>query len=123
MAGVNKMILLGRLGKDPELTYTQSGIAVCKFSMATSRKKKDGSEITSWHRCVAWEKAAELITQYVHKGDQLYIEGELMYGQYEKEGVTHYTTDVVVRSFNFIGGNQHSNQRQNQIPPDDDIPF
>ena len=133
MAGVNKVILLGRLGKDPETTYTPSGMAVCRFSLATSKKKKDGSEITSWHRCIAWDKAGELIAQYVSKGRELYIEGELSYGQYEKDGITRYTTDIVVRQFNFIsGGQQQSNQQnpqQNNNPPsaptfaDDDIPI
>lgn len=140
MAGVNKVIILGRLGRDPEISYTPSGKPVSKFTMATSRKKKNGEEITSWHRCVAWDKAAELICKYVGKGQQLYIEGELSYGQYEKDGTTRYTTDILVRNFNFIGGNnQNNNQNQgyqqqppqqnnyqgnyNQSPPDDDIPF
>lgn len=120
MSGVNKAIIMGRLGHHPELTYTQSGTAVCKFSIATSRKQKDGNEITQWHRCVAWQKAAELINQYVKKGDQLYVEGEINYGQYEKDGITRYTTDIVVREFSFIGGgNQsqgqgHQNQQQNR---------
>ena len=116
MAGINKSIILGRLGKNPELTYTQSGTAVCKFSIATSRKQKDGNEVTQWHRCVAWQKAAEIINQYVKKGDQLYVEGEINYGKYDKDGVTHYTTDIIVREFNFIGGNQQGQQNQNQRP-------
>lgn len=112
MAGINKSIILGRLGKNPELTYTQSGTAVCKFSIATSRKQKDGNEVTQWHRCVAWQKAAEIINQYVKKGDQLYVEGEINYGKYDKDGVTYYTTDIIVREFNFIGGNQQGQQNQ-----------
>jgi len=142
MAGVNKIIILGRLGQDPEMTYTQSGMAVCKFSLATSKKKKDGSEVTAWHRCVAFDKRAELISQYVSKGKELYIEGELEYGQYEKDGVTRYTTDIIVNQFNFISGGGGNNQQNNngyqqnaqqantgnpsqnnQMPPDDGIPF
>jgi single-strand DNA-binding protein len=109
MAGVNKAIILGRLGRDPEMTYTQSGMAVCKFSLATSRKMKDGQEVTQWHRCTAFNKTGELISQYVNKGNQLYVEGEITYSQYEKDGVTRYSTDIIVREFNFInsgGGGQ-----------------
>lgn len=104
MAGVNKAIILGNLGRDPEMTYTPSGLAVCKFSIATSRKGKDGQDITQWHRCTAFGKTGELISQYVNKGNQLYVEGEITYGQYEKDGVTRYTTDIIVREFNFISG-------------------
>jgi single-strand DNA-binding protein len=108
MAGVNKAIILGRLGQDPEMTYSQSGVAICKFSLATSRKTKDGQEITQWHRCTAFNKTGELISQYVNKGNQLYVEGEITYSQYEKDGVTRYSTDIIIREFNFInsGGGQ-----------------
>ena len=117
MAGVNKAIILGRLGQNPEISYTQSGLAVCKFSLATSKKQKNGQEVTQWHRCTAFDKAGELITKYVSKGNMLYIEGEITYGQYEKDGVTRYTTDIIVREFNFIssgdgrqGGGQNTQQ-------------
>ncbi|MDY0222471.1 MAG: single-stranded DNA-binding protein [Desulfobacterium sp.] len=114
MAGVNKAIILGHLGRDPEMTYTPSGLAVCKFSIATSRKGKDGQEVTQWHRCTAFGKTGELISQYVNKGNQLYVEGEINYGQYEKDGVTRYTTDIIVREFNFIspGGGGGGGSRQ-----------
>lgn len=65
---VNKVIILGRLARDPEIAYTQSGMAVCKFSLATSKKKKDGQEVTAWHRCTAFDKRAETIARYVEKG-------------------------------------------------------
>ncbi len=117
MAGVNKAIILGRLGQNPEISYTQSGLAVCKFSIATSRKQKNGQEVTQWHRCTAFDKAGELITKYVSKGHMLYIEGEINYSQYEKDGVTRYSTDIIVNQFNFIssgdgrqGGNQNTQQ-------------
>ena len=108
MAGRNLAIILGRLGRDPETTMTQAGMAVCKFSMATSRKQKNGEEVVQWHRLTAFQKAAELIQQYVKKGDQLYVEGEINYSQYEKNGVTKYSTDIIVREFSFIssGGGQ-----------------
>lgn len=113
MAGVNKAIILGRLGQNPEISYTQSGLAVCKFSIATSRKQKNGQEVTQWHRCTAFDKAGELIAKYVSKGNMLYIEGEINYSQYEKDGVTKYSTDIIVREFNFIGsgdGGQNTQQ-------------
>ncbi|MCP4116186.1 MAG: single-stranded DNA-binding protein [Desulfobacteraceae bacterium] len=116
MAGVNKAIILGHLGRDPEMTYTQAGLAVCKFSLATSKKMKDGREVTQWHRCTAFDKAGELISRYVNKGNQLYIEGEITYSQYEKDGVTRYSTDIIVREFNFVnsggGGQQGGYQQQ-----------
>ena len=116
MAGINKAIILGHLGRDPEMTYTPSGLAVCKFSIATSKKRKDGQEVTQWHRCTAFDKAGELISRYVSKGNMLYIEGEITYGQYEKDGVTRYTTDIIVREFNFIsaGGGQQGGYQGGQ---------
>lgn len=148
MAGVNKIILLGRLGNIPEISQTQSGLAVCKFSLATSKKRKDGEEVTSWHRCTAFGRTAEAINQYVSKGQQLYVEGELVYGQYEKDGIVRYTTDIFVNEFSFISDGNRSGQQQGydnqgyqqqpqqrqgyqqnsqQIsfspPKDDDIPF
>ncbi len=114
MAGVNKAIILGHLGQNPEISYTQSGLAVCKFSLATSKKQKNGQEVTQWHRCTAFDKAGELIAKYVSKGNMLYIEGEITYGQYEKDGVTRYTTDIIVREFNFIGsGGGRQDGKQN----------
>jgi len=112
MSGVNKVIILGNMGRDPEITYTQSGMAVCKFSLATSKKKKSGEEVTSWHRCTAFDKRGEAIGNYVKKGKQLYIEGELQYGQYEKDGVTRYTTDIIVNNFTFVSGKTDSNDRK-----------
>lgn len=138
MAGVNKVIILGRLGQDPEMTYTASGMAVCKFSLATSEKNKEGKETTAWHRLIAFGKTGEIIGQYMTKGRELYVEGKLSYGQYEKDGITRYTTDIIVKEFSFIGGNQQNQSYQkpeqpnpqysnvgNQAPPDDgfDIPF
>ena len=114
MAGVNKVILLGNMGRDPELTYTQGGMAVCKFSLATSKKKKDGNDVTSWHRCTAFGKTAETIAQYVGKGQQLYVEGELSYGQYEKDGQKVYTTDIFVNEFTFVGGPKPENNQGQQ---------
>lgn len=125
---VNKIILLGYIGRDPEVAYSPSGMAVCKFSIATTKRKKGGDNETSWHRCTAFDKRGEVIGQYVSKGQQLYIEGELQYGQYEKDGITRYTTDIIVNNFSFVGGSEKNNNKSSQTPvghglPDDDIPF
>ena len=108
MAGVNKVILIGNLGADPEMRYTAGGTAVCKFSLATSRKftGKDGQkqEKTEWHRIVAWAKLAEICGQYLSKGKQVMIEGRIEYGSYEKDGVKHYTTDIIAENMQMLGG-------------------
>lgn len=114
MAGVNKVIIMGNCGKQPELSYTQGGMAVCKFSLATSKRKKDGTDVTSWHRCTAFGRSAETIAQYVSKGQQLYVEGELSYGQYEKDGQTHHTTEIFVNEFTFVGSKQDQPKQQGQ---------
>ncbi len=144
MGTVNKVILLGRLGKDPETKHSQGGMLICRFSLATSKKKKDGSEVTEWHRCLCFDKKAEIISQYMAKGSEIYIEGELQYGNYQdKDNITVYTTDIIVNQFTFVGSkndkqNQNYNQSQqntgqpvnqnysnqgNQSPPDSEIPF
>lgn len=120
MAGINKAIILGNLGRDPEIIHTTSGIVVCKFSIATSKKTKDGQEITQWHRCTAFGKVGEIISKYVSKGDQLYVEGEINYSQYEKDRITHYSTDIIVREFNFINsGNKHKDSNSNKTDSND----
>jgi single-strand DNA-binding protein len=138
MAGVNKVILVGNLGADPELRYTASGTAVAKFSLATTEKFKDGQgnpqERTSWHRVTAWGKLAEICGQYLTKGKQVYIEGKLQYGSYEKDGVKHYTTDIIANTMQMLGGGGNGNRSQEPEPPFapppggvpddmDDIPF
>ena len=104
---VNKVTLIGRVGKDPEFRTTAGGTAMAKFSLATSEKrKKDGQvvETTEWHRCVAWERHAEVLRDYVHKGDLLYVEARIHYDSYEnKEGVKVYTTDLQVQNFQMLG--------------------
>jgi single-strand DNA-binding protein len=136
MAGVNKAILVGNLGSDPELRYTAGGTAVAKFSLATSRKYtgKDGQkqEKTEWHRITAWGKLAEICGQYLSKGKQVYIEGRIEYGSYEKEGVKHYTTDIIAENMSMLGSPGGGNRVQEPEPgfgppeggvPEDDIPF
>ncbi len=104
---VNKVILLGRLGQNPELKYTPSGAAVCQFSLATSENwMKDGQkqEKTEWHRIVVWGKLAELCNQYLQKGRQVYLEGRLQTRSWDdKNGQKRYTTEINAATIQFIG--------------------
>lgn len=109
---VNKVILLGRLGKDPELKYTPSGQAVTKFSLATSERWKDKNsgefqEKTEWHNIVLWAKLAETAAQYLTKGSSVYVEGRLQTRSWDdKEGKRHYMTEVVASEMVFTGGRE-----------------
>lgn len=115
---VNKVILLGRLGQDPELKHTPSGTAVCNFSLATSEywvQNNQRQERTEWHRIVAWGKLAELCNQYLSKGRQAYIEGKLQTRSWDaQDGSKRYTTEVVATTVRFLGTQGQSNQGQNQ---------
>ena len=103
---VNKAILLGRLGKDPELKYTSSGKAVCTFSIATSFKYTSGEEATTWHNIVAWEKKAETIKEYLTKGQEVFIEGRIQNRSYDdNDGNKKYISEVIVSSISFVGRN------------------
>jgi len=144
MSGVNKVIILGRIGKDPEIRYTGEGTAVCNFSLATSEQWKDKStgekkEKTEWHRVVVFGKVAELCNQYLSKGRQAYVEGRLETRSWDnKEGVKQYTTEIKASSVQFIGGDDKQAPAQKQQAPNmqsfddvktdssfaaDDIPF
>lgn len=115
---LNKVLLLGRLGKDPELSYTAGGVAVCKFSLATSKKwkGKDGkeNERTEWHNIVVFNKIAELCNQYLKKGRQAFIEGELQTDQFEKDGDKKFFTKIVANSVQFLGDRSES---QSSVQP------
>ncbi len=106
--GVNKVILVGNLGNDPEVKYTQGGMAITTLSLATTsvRKDRDGNqqEKTEWHRVKLFGKLGEIAGEYLKKGRQVYIEGRLEYGSYDKDGVKHYTTDIVAEEMQMIGG-------------------
>ncbi len=107
---VNKVIILGRLGQDPELKYTPGGMAVCNFTLATSESWADKSgqkqERTEWHRIVVWGKLAELCNQYLSKGRQAYIEGSLQTRSWDdKSGQKRYTTEINAKTVQFIGAN------------------
>jgi single-strand DNA-binding protein len=109
MASVNKVILVGNLGRDPELRYIQSGQAVANFSVATNEKWKDkegnNQERTEWHRIIVWGKSAENCAQYLQKGRSVYVEGRLQTRDWEdKEGNKRTTTEIVAQTVQFIGG-------------------
>jgi single-strand DNA-binding protein len=131
---VNKVILVGRLGADPELKYTPSGRAIANFSMATNEswKDRDGNpqEKTEWHRVTAWGKLAEIIGEWLKKGSSVYIEGKLQTRSYDdSNGVKRYITEVVAGSLEMLGNgrkeeNQYSEEPESGIPPEeDDLPF
>jgi single-strand DNA-binding protein len=109
MAGINKAILIGNLGRDPELRYTQNGQAVVNFSLATSEnwmdKGGERQERTEWHRIVAWGKTGELCAQYLSKGRTVYIEGRIQTRDWEdKEGLKRQTTEINATTVQFLGG-------------------
>ena len=128
---VNKAILIGRLGKDPDLSYTPGGKAVTKFSLATTERwtGQDGQrqETTTWHNIVAWGKPAEIIKEYMSKGREIYLEGRIENRSYDdKEGVKKYISEVVVQNFQFIGSKgdkQEDTPEQPKTEGDEDLPF
>ena len=129
---LNRVMLIGYTGSQPELKYIPNGSAVVNFSLATSMKWKDQSgqqqEKTEWHRCVAWRKTAELIGQYVSKGSKLYIEGRIETRTYEKDGQKHYATEIIVESVQFLDSKKQSTEQQSQPEPPtpqtgDGLPF
>ena len=155
--GINKAILVGNLGNDPETKYTQGGMAITKTSLATTsvRKDKDGNtqENTQWHRVTFFGKLGEIAGEYLRKGSQVYVEGEIRYDKYTgQDGVEKYFTEIVANEMQMLGGRgdggggggggyergggggrpQRQEQQQRREPaqrppaeefPDDDIPF
>jgi len=109
MAGVNKVILVGNLGRDPEIRYTQGGQAVCNFTLATTESwaSKEGGareEKTEWHRVVAWGRLAEICGEYLAKGRQVYIEGRLQTREWEdRDGNKRVTTEIVAQTMQMLG--------------------
>jgi single-strand DNA-binding protein len=138
MASVNKVILVGHLGADPEVRYTPSGRAVANFSLATTERftNKEGEkeERTEWHRIVAWARLGEICGEYLTKGSQVYIEGRLQTRSWEdRDGNKRYTTEIVAQVMQMLGGSKkggevasveesHPSEEPVSIP-DDDIPF
>jgi single-strand DNA-binding protein len=142
MAGVNKAILIGNLGRDPELRYTQNGQAVVNFTLATTENWSDRStgekqERTEWHRIVAWGRTGEICAQYLSKGRTVYVEGRIQTREWEdKEGQKRRTTEINAQTVQFLGGPRGSGDASggapakpetatpSSAPPaDDDIPF
>ena len=145
--GLNKAILIGRLGKDPEIRYTQDGKAVANFTIATNEEWKDKNtgekkERTEWHRIVAFGKLGEICSEYLSKGRLVYVEGRLQTRSWEQEGVTKYTTEIVANdmqmlesknaaqfsdntapSYNSSGSSGPQSQPSSGNEFDDDIPF
>ena len=108
---LNKVMLIGNVGSEPEIRTTGGGTKLAKFSLATNRTYNDRSgqrqEKTEWHRITAWDRIADLIEQYVHKGDRLYVEGSIEYSQTEEEsGKPRYWTDIIVRDLVMLGGSE-----------------
>lgn len=131
MASVNKVILIGNLGKDPETRYMSNGDAVTNITLATTDTWKDKNgekqEKTEWVNVVFYKKLAEIVSQYLNKGSQIYVEGRLETRKWtDKNGIDRYTTQVIASEMRMLGSNQ-SNKQNNQASrvsnDDDDIPF
>lgn len=123
MAGVNKVILVGNLGQDPELRYTAGGTPVCKLRIATSRKWTDQAgnkqEKTEWHTVTFWRKLAEVCAQYLHKGSQIYVEGELQNETWEQDGMKRYSYSIQGREMQMLGSKNGGGSYQASQPEGD----
>ena len=124
MASLNKVMIIGHLGKDPELRYTQSGKAVASFSVATSESWKDKGgqkqENTEWHNVVVWDKMAENAKEYLAKGSSVYIEGSLKTQSWDKDGQKHYKTEKVGQRMQFLS--KRNDNPEGIRTPDDVAP-
>ena len=124
---INKVELLGRVGADPEMKYTASGIAVTQLRLATDRGRKNGESETDWHTVVVWDKLAEAVAQYVEKGQRLYVAGRLVQSSWEgDDGQRRYRTEVHTQDVVFLdssrdGNGNYANTGANV--QDDDLPF
>lgn len=127
MASVNKAIILGNLGADPELSYTQSGTAKARMRVATEERwTKDGEKKshTEWHQVIAWGRLAEICGEYLKKGRPVYFEGKIQTRSWDdKDGNKKYTTEIVAFSMQLLGDGGSRQERPTTPEPDDDIPF
>jgi single-strand DNA-binding protein len=131
MAGVNKVILIGNLGKDPEVRYLDSGVAVANFSLATTEgyKNKEGERVsqTEWHNVVLWRGLAEVAEKWLKKGSSVYIEGKIRTRKWEdKEGNTRYSTEILGDNMTMLGGKPSSEgapATTQEQDSKDDLPF
>lgn len=140
--GVNKVILVGLVGKDPEVKYMPSGGAVCNLSLATNEEWKDKQtgekkKRTEWSRLTFYNRLAEIVGEYIRKGSQIYVEGSLRTRDYEKDGQKHYVTEIIVRELQMLGGKSGHRESKGDATDsedatpdshkpdfqDDDIPF
>ncbi len=129
--GLNKVMLIGYLGKDPETKYTESGTSYCRFSLATNESyKNDKGEIvekTEWHDIIAWRKLGELCQTYLKKGKKIYAEGKLQSSSYEKDGVKRKSWTIVLSDFVSLEPKEKEESSEisegNTNQPDDDLPF
>ena len=125
MAGINKVILIGNLGKDPEIRALDNGVKVARFSIATTESYKDrntGQRVdqTEWHNIVLWRGLAEVAEKYLRKGNQVYLEGKLQTRSYQdKEGVTKYSTEIVGQNMTMLGAKTSSGTAEPGIPSND----
>lgn len=129
--GINKVILIGNLGNDPECKFTQGGMAITRISLATTstRKDKDGNkkDDVQWHRVVFFGKLGEIAGEYLRKGSSVYVEGSIRYEKYEKDGVEKYSTDIIGNEMRMLGGKPDGAQKserpqqQRQAPAADDF--
>ena len=135
MASVNKAIIVGHLGQDPELRYTSGGDAAANISVATSEQWKDKhsgeqKEQTEWHRVSFFGKPAEIVCQYLRKGSQIYVEGKIRSKKYtDKQGIERTAFEIIAESFKMLGSKSESGSTKKAVPapqsdiPHDDIPF
>ncbi|KAA5544030.1 single-stranded DNA-binding protein [Adhaeribacter rhizoryzae] len=119
MASINKVILVGNLGKDPEIRHTESGVAVARFPIATSESYKDKTgnkvERTEWHNIVAWRGLAEVAEKYLKKGQSVYVEGKIRTNNYQdKEGIQRYSIEIVADNMTMLGGRGEGSNGQSQ---------
>ena len=125
---MNKCILIGHLGADPEVRYSADGLAIANFSVATNEGSGEKKR-TEWHRCVAFKRSAELISEHLRKGSSIALEGRIQTRSYEKDGIKRYTTEIVVDRFEFVGskndnGSNTQSFRQESVTSDfDKVPF
>lgn len=132
--GVNLVILVGHIGKDPEVKYMPAGDAVCNLTLATTEAWKDKDsgdkkERTEWHKLTFYRRLAEIVGEYVRKGSQIYVEGSLRTRTYEKEGQKHYVTEIIVRNLQLLGSKREQSEptksKEESFQDDEpgDIPF
>lgn len=135
MKSLNRVTLIGNIGKEIELKYTSGGVAYANFSIATTESWKDKSgeqkERTDWHNCIVWDKSAEILSKYASKGSRLYVDGKLQNDTFEKDGVKHYSTKIKVDDFLLLDGRSNSAPKaeergpkaEMEPTPSDDLPF